>query len=366
MKYVDWISESVMTKDMKQNICVFIFLSGLFALGAVKAADFAMPNEFGPSDFPEDIVEAFSGNPLGGTVTALLGAPHHRASRLQLSFYKSAKETLDLKILVGNLNKISVRYRVFFLVDYKQIKFLIDGKRIWSYEFELPPPAKSRIRLQGLMELLRPENVSAAYQEQTTIAPIRDDRERRTIKVSIPDIGYGAHDVLMVIMSEDTYRPHDEHAVAPSMIAHRFNVYSGSNDFYIVKSNMLDAGGLANIRAPLARLSASTVTGVESATSGSEDIGIELNNAHDGPKRIAISFITPSEDYLCAGIAPVYHTLLRKTAVRITNPEVSRCLTSGATAVVVEEPYSVLENPHGNIVERPMDIVFLTPNTPFR
>lgn len=333
------------------------------------AESFVVPPALGPADFPEDVIDAFSRNPLGGIISALKGDSRHHASRLQLSYYQMPGDTLDFDILLANYTKYEARFRVFLLVDYAQTHFGIGTDNYWSFVVEVPPPVEQRVAPKSLSEVLTTPISSrnpdtARLSESSPVV-----RERRILPITLEPLSPGAHDILLIAVPESVSKAGSRTAVSSSepvaAIIRRVNVFVNSYDhteFSIVRAGV---GSAAENRAPTARLISDSATPKLRSTKDSPKVHaepsyIELNNKSHDDAIFAVSVVTETVGGACAAVPPRFVSVLQRMRERVVDPVYSRCSGAGSLIVVTQEPFARLEQPHGVIVEKPLDVELLS------
>lgn len=333
----------------------FLMLLLLWSAASAGAADHSIPLDLGPDKFPEETIEAFASHPSGGIITALLGAPRHRASNLQLSYFKSSEEVLDLKVFFGNYTKAKQRFRVYFLVDYVQVPFFVSEKKFWSFPFDLPLSRHRPARARSLADLL---DADVIIDKSALNGPLILREERRVLDISLREIGFGAHDVIMVAIPEPVIQSNgsengkNHNGVEPPTIR-RFNVFSGSSEFPRFIVDDVPASKLENDHAPLARLtSGDHAAGHHEASTSNNISGIEINNVKAQAASFVVSVLTQDNHDPCSSAGARYLSIPARMSATVKDESGLQCLRRGGRLLIVEDPYFRLEEPHGKLVQR--------------
>jgi len=230
-------------------------------LGTVAAKEFKPPEELGPDEFDNKIIEHFLGSGQKGILTAFKGTPEMRGTDLQLSYWLKENSPFKAEYLVINATDNPLNLTILCLIDYHQQAF----------------------RLNDQMASLHPVKINPG--------------ERAIAVVELPPLREGAHDfILLAIENPVEFSPETEHQI----LSHRANLFVGDITFPSV--NYLPLG----VQSTIARKATyTTVINLHNDYSHFEPLRtdyldidrvkryfVHINNAYDTPMRsVFVTFL---------------------------------------------------------------------------
>lgn len=283
---------------------------------------FAQEKLQGPVDFDFETIEAFvnQGNP--GVLTAMLGDSALGASRLQMYYRLETQGVFQGKFMVCNHTDDKLDYGIFALVDYRQ------------QSFEL--------------------NESVAYSHRIFLA----QGACQTYSLVVPSPGAGMHD-LMFVGIRYQYRENKMMDPLPdfALISHRATLISDEAGFPdeslldIVESKDLSSNEDIQLHC--------VASPAKSNATERRRVYVKVANPHARTLKIALIFfadetqipVTPGSDK-----QSLFFTLGPNKTTEI---EIDPALLGQGEqlwALMIENPYSVLESALGVMAQLPVDI----------
>lgn len=174
-----------------------IIILGVFLYTPIisaKTEEFKLPERFGPKGFDYEIIDAFVKSGQKGILTAFKGNPDMRGTHLQTAYYMKDGQSFKGDFMIGNYTDNTIDYTIICLIDYKQQKFLFNGKRGSTHSVSIK------------------------------------SGERVIYPLTVVDIKKGAHDFLLlaVRMFKASDKPED---IEYSILFHRANIFVESYSF---------------------------------------------------------------------------------------------------------------------------------------
>lgn len=333
---------------------LFCLMTSIFLSNTSEAV--SIPQELGPAEFPTDVVESFANHPAGGVITAIKGAVRHRASRLQLTYYKLVDEPLDIEILFANYTDREVAYTVYFLVDYVQSPFKVAGTRYDSYVVSISPPIGKLSKPKSVSEILA-HGIGAPTPERSEKKSQIPMLEQRVFPVSLTGISEGAHDVLMIAVPRVPSSGDDQRGGnLPPIVTQRFNVIVGSTRFPEITSVQIGTNAIVGAdsqraQADEAHFSYDGGLWRKGAPEGAVR-SVEITNRTNSSSTFAITAAGSFGTTDCGLIQPRFISVAANEKVLFDDSGIAQCIHRHEGVIIVaQSPFSTLEKPHGTIVE---------------
>lgn len=167
-----------------------------FTPAVLQAEEFSVPGngDTSPADFDHHMIANFVASGEKGVISALLGSPELRGSRLQREFFLRDGQDFDAKYRIENHTDDPLKYHLLCFLNYVQKKCTFDNTKTSAY----------------------PVNIGV--------------NEKKVINITMPEIGRGAHDFLLLAVREI---PHswEEPSAGFELLYRRANLWVESSDF---------------------------------------------------------------------------------------------------------------------------------------
>lgn len=90
------------------------------APGLVAGTGYQLPDELGPDDFPNDVIESFINSGEQGILISFLADPNARGTKLQREFYLRPGDPLRARLRIGNFKPHDIHVGIVALLNYRK------------------------------------------------------------------------------------------------------------------------------------------------------------------------------------------------------------------------------------------------------